>query len=106
MLIKTNNREEAYKAVINTWLKASPDNVDYCMAVINQNKLRKGSMLNCFGASKENPDDFRIGLSLPIDLYYVLNDYEKMHGQKFMDSKADLRWFARKFPQFCIIEKI
>lgn len=106
MIIKTNNREDAYKAVINTWLKASPDNVDYCMAVINQNKLRRASMSDCYGSSNENPDDLRIGLSLPIDLYYILNNFEKMHGQKFMDSKADLRWFAKHFKQFCIIERI
>lgn len=103
---KTNDREEAYRFAINTWLKASPENISVCKKVIEQNKQRRDDSANIFGASKYNPKDFRLGISLPPGLYYVLLKLERFHGREFMKDKKDLWWFAKRFPQFCICERI
>lgn len=102
----TRDREKAYQAVINTWIKAKPENFDCCVEIINQNKERKSGMRDSFGSVKQFPKDIRIGLSLPPGLYYTLQQYERMHDDEFMKTKADLRWFARKFPQFCVVDRI
>ena len=103
---KTRDRETAYRAVVNTWLKANPENTQYCGQVIQQNRERKLLNSDEFGSMNEFPDDVRIGLSIPVGLYYVLLKFERMHGREFMKDKKDLRWFAKKFPQFCIVERI
>jgi hypothetical protein len=103
---KTNDREEAYRTAINLWLKSNPENVAICKAVIEQNKTRRETADNIYGASKTNPKDFRMGLSLPPGLYYVLLKLERFHGREFMKDKKDLWWFAHKFPQFTICERI
>ena len=102
----TRDRQKAYQAVINVWIKASPENFNTCVQVIKQNKIRKAGMRDSFGGLKEFPKDIRIGLSIPPGLYYTLVKYERMHDDEFMKTKADLRWFARKFPQFCVIDRI
>ena len=102
----TKDREKAYRQVINTWLKASTENFNYAAQVIQQNKERKLKMNNPFGGMKETPKDIRIGLSIPVGLYYTLDKFEKMHEGEFLKTKADLRWFAKKFPEFCIIERV
>jgi hypothetical protein len=106
---KTKDREEAYRNAINMWLKCAPlfgepKNIDVCTAVIEQNKARRYEINNSFGESDEGA--MRIGISLPPGLYYTLSKLEKFHGREFMKDKEDLRWFARKFPQFCIWERI
>ena len=106
---KTNDREEAYRSAINMWLKCpplfgEPSNFDVCRAIIEQNKYRREKLDNSFGESQEGA--MRVGISLPPGLYYVLLKLEKFHGREFMKDKADLRWFSRKFPQFCIWERI
>lgn len=125
----TRDRETAYKAVINTWLK---DRTPYCVEcgeryfkgrvccdnmkvmtnwtytqqIISQNKVRRESNYNDYGSMKDHPKDIRCGLSMPISLYNYMNNFEKMHGRKFLDGKKDLHWFARRFPQFCIMKRI
>jgi hypothetical protein len=112
MLIKTNNRKEAYDQAINLWLKESPENVDVCMKVILQNKQRQREIHDSYGGSKDNPKDLRIGLSLPLGLYYTLVHYERMQDKwrdkkvEFMNSREDLVWFAKNYPQFVIAERI
>lgn len=107
MLIKTTeSKERAYRDVINLWLKSDPENIRICMAVIKQNKERKANMRDVYGSSKQHPKDLRVGLSLPPGLYYTLLHFERMHNRKFMDTKEDFHWFAKHFPQFCIIERV
>jgi hypothetical protein len=106
MWIKTDDRERAYRSAINLWLKSDPENMAVCRAIIEQNKMRREGMSNSYGASKEHFSDLRIGVSLPPGLYYVLLNLERFHGREFMKDKRDLHWFARKFPQFCICERI
>lgn len=112
MLIKTNNKEEAYKQVINLWLRESPENFDVCTQVVAQNKARQAELSNGYGCTKGNPKDLRIGLSLPVGLYYTLVKYERMQNEwrekkvEFMQDKDDLYWFMKHFPQFCIAERV
>jgi hypothetical protein len=106
---KTSDREEAYKQAINMWLRMAPlpgepSNMVVCKAVIEQNKKRKARIDNTFGESQGG--NMRIGVSLPPGLYYTLQSLERFHGREFMKDKKDLRWFARKFPQFTIMERI
>lgn len=103
---KTNDREEAYRAMINMWLKADPVNVIVCKAIIEQNKQRKKEAHNSFGGARYSPKDLRVGLSLPPGLYYALLKLERFHGREFMKDKKDLWWFAKKFPQFTVAERI
>ena len=102
----TRDRETAYRAVINTWLKASPANITDMQRIIIQNKRRKAMMRDSFGSSRHHPKDLRAGLSIPHGLYYTLVNFERMHNGKFLKDKADFIWFAKKFPQFCIAERI
>jgi hypothetical protein len=103
---KTKDREEAYRNAINIWLKANPDNQVVCKQVIEQNKFRRNESYNVYGGTRDNPKDLRIGISLPPGLYYTLLNLEKFHGNEFMKDKQDLHWFARKFPQFTIMQRI
>ena len=126
---QTRDRETAYRAVINTWLK---DRTPYCIEcgekyrkgfqccdsmkvmtnflytqyIVQQNKQRREESYNDYGSMKMHPKDIRCGLSLPISLYNMLDNFEKMHGSRFLKDKKDLHWFARRFPQFCIMKRI
>lgn len=100
------DKEAAYRKVINMWLRSSPENVDTTRAIIKQNKFRKAMMKDPYGGTAENPMDMRIGLSLPHGLYYSLQGYERLHNRQFMNTKEELVWFARKFPQFVVCERI
>lgn len=108
---KTKDREEAYRSAINMWIKAKPlfgevPNMVMCKAIIEQNKRRRAEMMDSYGSSRNHPDDLRIGLSLPPGLYYTLKKLEEFHGNVFLETKEDMWWFARKFPQFTICERI
>lgn len=122
MLIKVNNKAEAFRAVINMWLHdkevycnycgSHPDestqlccdnpqvgrNIDHCRGVIKQNKEMRSNRLNQFGSTKDN--SIRYGLSLPPQLYQLLKRYSESHGEKFLGSKEDINWFMKKFPEF------
>lgn len=103
---KTGDKEAAYRSVINVWIKSSPENFNLVKALIKQNKRRQVMLRDAYGRTAFAGDDMRIGLSLPTNLYYTLVAYERMHGREFMKTKEELRWFARKFPQFVICERI
>lgn len=103
---KTGDKEKAYRNVINVWLKSAPENVSLCTALIQQNKRRQAQLNDSYGRTKDFGDDMRIGLSLPTNLYYTLQGYERHHGREFMTTKEELRWFAKHFPQFVIAERI
>jgi hypothetical protein len=103
---QTRDRETAYRSAINTWLKADPQNLVICKNIIEQNKERRKGMRNDFGSTRMHGKDLRIGLSLPHGLYYTLMGLERLHDRKFMATKEDLRWFAKTFPQFCVVSRI
>lgn len=106
---KTKDREEAYRNAINLWLSSKPfpgeaSNISVCKGIIEQNKERRKNLRNVSGTMLG--EDLRLGVSLPPGLYYVLSNIERQHGREFLKDKSDLRWFARRFPQFCIYERI
>lgn len=125
MLIKTPNKELAFKAVINTWLrdktiycnscgqiypKENPDvaccetpqvgnNQDIFLAIVKQNKELSKSRMNEYGSNKAK--NFRWGLSVPVSLHNVLDNFKKMHGQKgLFQEEGEVVWFMKKFPCF------
>lgn len=129
MLIKTKNREDAYKAVINTWLKDKTyycnncgelyyegmaqccdypqigTNFDICTALVRQNRELTKSRRNEYASAKGN--NLRFGVSIPISLYYTLDNWKKQQGFKGLFSeKGELTWFMKKFKQFTVPEKI
>lgn len=129
MLIKTNKKEDALKAAINTWLKDSTkycnecnedynpttfpccekpmilDNLQATQLIIRQNKLTQESRANDFAQTQDK--SMRWGVSMPPRLYYMLERYVKAHGDKgLFVEKDDITWFMKKFPQFKIPKKV
>lgn len=108
---KTLDREAAYRAVINTWLKANPQNIQYCGEVIEENKMARVLQSNEFGTAKDLPMDLRRGLRIPEGLYYTLDQFERLHSEegedrRFLATKQDFYWFMKTFPQFSVAERI
>lgn len=130
MLIKTNNKEPAFRAIINTWLKDqslycnncgepfnpskdSPEccdmphigrNIDHCKGVVDQNKELMKTRLNETGSTKDK--SIRWGLSLPISLFYMLDNYKKsLNRPGLFKEEGEIVWFMKKFPQFKIASK-
>lgn len=127
MLIKTPNKELAFRAVINTWLKdkamycnncgtdfvndpfccEDPQigrNIDHCKGVINQNRELAKTRLNDFGSNEDK--NIRWGLSLPPGLYNVLDNFKKMHNQPgIFKEEGEIVWFMKKFPEFKVCNK-
>jgi len=131
MLIKTKSREDAYRAIINTWLKDqtfycnncgktfdkmkdSPfcceephigKNIDHCKGIIDQNKEMSKSRKNKFASVDSKT--FRWGLSLPINLFYTIDNWKKGQGKEgLFREKGEITWFMKKFPQFRIPKKV
>lgn len=129
MLIKTNDKWEALKAFINTWLKDKTLYCNYCnqdykpelgpccdspqigtnisvtSALIKQNREHTKSRMNEFASSKDKT--MRWGVSIPVRLYHDANNYFKMHGEKgLFNDNNDLRKFMKKFRAFRIAEKV
>jgi hypothetical protein len=128
MLIRTTDRKEAYKALINTGLKDTQaycnncgkkhpeklriipccedpqvgDNADHTRAVVKQNEFIRETRKNEFAS--DGGRNFRWGLSLPAWMYQALDTYESQHGdgRRFLKTRDDMIWFAKNFPQFAI----
>lgn len=120
----TSDKETAFRAVINTWLKdktkyciqcgAMPyemtdgkccndqlmgTNWDYTKAIIEQNKDITQTRANDYGSTEKK--DLRWGLSLPTSLYSVLNQFKKMNNlPPLFNEKGEIEWFMKKFPSF------
>jgi hypothetical protein len=124
MLIKTPNKELAFRAIINTWLK---DKTIYCnscgqtfetypkdaccleaqigtnaqvlMAIVQQNKDAANTRGNEFGSNDDK--NLRWGLSLPPGLHNMLDNFKKMHNQPgIFQEDGEMTWFMKKFPVF------
>ena len=129
MIIKTDKRDEAIHAIINVWLKdktpycnncnenypgeyfpccENPQvgrNMDHCRGLINQNKEFQKTRLNSYASTADKT--LRWGASLPPRLYLYLNSYCKENGEDgLFNEKYDVIWFAKKFPQFAIPERL
>lgn len=129
MIIKTPDKEAAFRAVINTWLKDprvycnacgmtfmegmppccdAPqlgNNWDICAALIEQNKGIRESRMNKFASTEDK--SMRWGVSMPVDLYRTLNKFCKENGDAgLFEEKSDLHWFAKKFKVFAIPQEV
>ena len=128
MLIRTNNKEKAFRAVINTWLKdktmycnycgatfidnpnccENPQigrNIDHCMGIIKQNEIIRKTRLNDFSSTEDK--SLRFGVSIPPSLYMLLDNFKTMNGKpKLFREDGELNWFMRKFPQFSTATRV
>lgn len=128
MLVRTNNKEEAFRAVINTWLKDetmycnnclefykegvvccdTPQvgrNMDHCKGVIDQNKILRETRANDFASTEDK--SIRWGLSLPPDLIRTFDNYKKSLGQPgIFKEPGEIVWFAKKFPAFAVCKRV
>lgn len=128
--IKTYDREKAYRALINEWLKDKrkycnncddefilefmpccedpqiSNNSGHTTAVIQVIKMIKETRDNKFASTKDK--SIRWGVSLPPRLYRFLDNYEKKleEGNRLFKTNEDMRWFAKTFPVFAVAEKI
>ena len=130
--INVSDKMTAAKALMNDWLKDQtfycancgdrwfPEvhihesccqeplfgrNIDHTMMLVKLNKEVTKDLKKSTGATEN--DSMRLGVNMPPQLYSILNNYFKKHGEKglFNDQK-DLRKFMRAFPQFTIPERI
>jgi hypothetical protein len=101
MLVKTNNKEQAFQAVINVWLK---DPAKYCNTCGEPWKEVK-CCENQYGSNKTKT--MRSLVSIPTGLYYMLDGFKRQNGQKglFQEPGEDV-WFAKKFKWSAIPERI
>ena len=128
MLIKTHDREKAYRALINLALKDNRKYCNYCgkdynpkkmpcceapeigtnaqhaHAVAVQCKLLRDSRQKDTAASKQG--HMRFGISLPPWMYRMLDNFEVLHGRRLISSQKDINWLARTFKDFAIPRRI
>lgn len=129
MLIKTNNKEEAFRAVINTWLKdqtlycngcgefykpekfpccEAPQvgrNMDHCKGVVDQNKMVRETRKNDFASTEDK--SIRWGISMPPDLLRTLDRYKKSLKQPgLFKEPGEIVWFAKKFKEFAVCKTV
>jgi len=131
MLIKTKSRSDAYRAVINVWLKDptlycnncgktfdplkdNPQccdlphigkNIDHCRGIVKQNKELNKVRKNQYASTPGK--HMRWGISMPISLLYTLDNWKKAQGKPgLFKEKGELTWFMKKFPMFRIPEKV
>lgn len=131
MLIKVDNKEKTVRNAIEIWLRderiycnncdvdygdkpmpccEDPQigrNVDHCRGVIKQNKAIRDSRKNAFASNDDKT--IRWGLSLPPKLLQFLDVFFKTYTiekQGIFKEEGELVWFARKFPQFAIPERL
>ena len=128
MLIKTNDKWQAAKALINVWLKdktiycgncdADYDkrffpccdepvlgtNFDHTKAIVEGIKDQKKIALNEYASNKKK--NFRSTVKIPRRLYGLLDRYYKNHGTKLFENESEVRQFARKFKMFKVPVRI
>lgn len=132
MLIKTKDKWDAAKSVINLWLadqtlhcnncgeKFNADlwkegpcceepeigrNMDHLKGVINENKRIREQAKNDYSANDDK--NLRIGLAMPPSLLLTLEDYFKKHGgEKLFRNNQEMHSFMKKFPMLCTARKV
>lgn len=128
MLIKTNNKWDAVRALINTLLKDKtqycnecgsdyvegewccdlPDigtHRDFVEAIIVQNKITKETRVHDTGAGKTKA--FRWGLSLPPRFLAELETmFKATYQEKLLKDNHEMHRFMREFPAFAVCRKV
>lgn len=126
----TNDKELAFRAIINVWLKDKTrycaqcgleetqmvdgvccddqrvgTNWDVCAAIIRQNERIRETRANDYGSTKDK--SIRFGVSLPPSLFYTLNSWKKGNNMPgLFDEDGEMTWFAKKFKQFAVAKRI
>jgi hypothetical protein len=128
MLVTNGDRKSAYTAIINLLLKDPriycnncgmsywPDKPICCadpqigtnyavvQAVIKEvRELRENAKNNHASFAKGS---MRLGLRIPPFIYEALENYEKSHGRKLIESDKDIKWLMKNFPMFCVPRSI
>lgn len=127
MLIKTNNKWDAVRAMINTLLKDKTaycnecgsdwtgipccDNphigrhLDFVQAIIDQNRDVVATRLNDHGMTKDK--SMRWGLSLPPRFLKELEiGFKSMYNEKLMKDSREMHRFMKEFPAFTTCSKV
>lgn len=128
MLIKSNNKWDAVRALINTLLKdatiycnecgADYKEGEYCcdyphigthkdfvQAIIYQNKETKETRLNDTGSGKTKA--FRWGLSLPPRFLMELETaFKTMYNEKLLKDNREMHSFMKEFPAFAVCHRV
>ena len=120
--IKLTKKEDAIRAVINTWLKdqtlycnncntdsryfladesccENPQigrNIDHMMGGIKQNKIIKETALNEYGSTDDKT--MRYAVSMPPRLLMTLEQYFETHNDKLFNNQKELHNFMKAFP--------
>jgi len=128
MLIKTHDREQAYRKIINLALKDNRKYCNYCRKDYDPKKMpccerpeigtnaqhTKAVVIQCriirdtrdkdTAATKDN--SIRWGVSLPPWMYTMLDNFERLHDRRLFASQEDINWFAKTFKAFAIPRKV
>lgn len=97
-------RQKFIKDVVDSYIKNYPDEYEEFLRHL---AYRKALLLDKnFGVVKgEKSGEMRVGLSMPQRIHdtfaYVLKGEEKPFGEE----KGEMKWFAKKFPQFLLPSK-
>lgn len=126
----TNDKELAFRAIINVWLKDKTrycaqcgleetqmvdgkccddqmvgTNWDVCAAIIRQNERIRETRANDYGSTKDKT--IRFGVSLPPSLFYTLNSWKKGNNMPALfEEDGEMTWFAKKFKQFAVCKRV
>lgn len=127
----TADKELAFRAIINTWLKDKTryccqcgkttfemedgkccddqmigNNMQVCEAIILQNKDIRESRKNDFGSTDDK--SIRWGVSLPPSLFYTIDKWKRANCNNvgLFSEKNEINWFAKKFPVFATCNRI
>lgn len=82
-------------------------NIDHCRGVIKQNEQIRQTRKNMYASTDDK--SIRWGVSLPPKLLQFLDTFFKMYSTEkkgIFKEEGELVWFARKFPQFSIPERL
>jgi hypothetical protein len=104
-------RKEFITDCVKTYIKNNP--AEYMKFVEKVKERRKLMADQEFGVVRDDlkswqkygADSIRIGLSLPEKLYNTLDTLLMGEDERFCEAKGEIRWFAKKFPEFFIPEK-
>lgn len=127
MLIKTNNKWDAVRAIINTLLKDKTvycnecgsdltkdvmcceqphlgRHIDFVGAIIKQNRMVRETRLTDTGATKDK--SMRWGLSMPPRFLMELETaFKSMYHEKLFKDNHELHRFMKEFPAFATCSK-
>lgn len=81
----------SYKAYYNA------EYIDHCKYILKLRKLQA----NKYASSSGN--EFRLLFKLPANLYKYLHRFLE---PAFPENNKESRWFAKRYPEFCVAEKI